>query len=171
MREVATETAATVITRLTGAPPDQGRLERRDRRGAGRAADRLREGAMEEPGFFAEPRNWVLIAFILFFVLFGKKLWAALAGMLDDRAAKVRAELEEAARLRQEAEAMLRDAEKRRAEALREAQALIDGAKAEADACRRRSRRRRRGFGQAARADGDGPHRRRREGRGGRGAD
>src|ERR1700739_1623545 len=87
----------------------------------------------EEPSFFAEPRNWVLIAFILFFVLFGKKLWGALAGMLDDRAAKVRAELDEAARLRQEAEAMLRDAEKRREEALREAQALIAGAKTEAE--------------------------------------
>ena len=36
--------------------------------------------------------------------------------MLDARAAAVRAELEEAARLRREAEAMLRDAEKRRAE-------------------------------------------------------
>jgi F-type H+-transporting ATPase subunit b len=88
---------------------------------------------MEEPGFFAEPRNWVLIAFIIFFLLFGKKLWGALAGMLDDRAAKVRTELEEAARLRQEAEAMLRDAEKRREEALREAQALIAGAKTEAE--------------------------------------
>ena len=88
---------------------------------------------MEEPGFFAEPRNWVLIAFILFFAIFGGKLWSALAGMLDDRAAKVRAELDEAARLRQEAEAMLRDAETRREQALREAQALIAGAKAEAD--------------------------------------
>src|ERR1700739_2867075 len=87
----------------------------------------------EEPSFFAEPRNWVLIAFILFFVLFGKKLWGALAGMLDDRAAKVRAELDEAARLRQEAEAMLRDAEKQREEALRDAQALIAGAKTEAE--------------------------------------
>jgi F-type H+-transporting ATPase subunit b len=85
-----------------------------------------------EPGFFAEPRNWVVIAFVLFFAIFGRKLWSALAQMLDDRAAKVRAELEEAARLRREAEAMLRDAETRRAEALREAQALIEGAKAEA---------------------------------------
>jgi F-type H+-transporting ATPase subunit b len=88
---------------------------------------------MEEPGFFGEPRNWVLIAFILFFLIFGRKLWAALAALLDDRAAKVRAELDEAARLRQEAEAMLRDAEKRRKEALREAQALIAGAKTEAE--------------------------------------
>jgi F-type H+-transporting ATPase subunit b len=88
---------------------------------------------MEEPGFLGEPRNWVLIAFILFFAIFGRKLWSVLAQMLDDRAAKVRAELDEAARLRQEAEAMLREAEARRAEALRDAQALVEGAKAEAE--------------------------------------
>jgi F-type H+-transporting ATPase subunit b len=85
-----------------------------------------------EAGFFAEPRNWVVIAFILFFVLFGNKLWGALAGMLDARAATVKAELEEASRLRREAEAMRRDAEKQRADALVEAKALIEGAHAEA---------------------------------------
>ena len=79
-----------------------------------------------------EGRTWVAVAFIIFFVAFGRKLWSALAAMLDDRAAKVRAELEEAARLRREAEAMLKDAEQRRAEALAEAKALIDGAQAEA---------------------------------------
>src|ERR1700759_3950236 len=87
---------------------------------------------MHQESFFAEPRNWVIIAFVLFFAIFGRKLWSVLAAMLDDRGAKVRAELEEAARLRQEAEAMLRDAEARRAEALRDAQALIEGAKSEA---------------------------------------
>jgi F-type H+-transporting ATPase subunit b len=85
-----------------------------------------------EASFFAEPRNWVVLAFILFFVLFGKKLWDALAGMLDARATAVKAELEEASRLRREAEAMLRDAEKRRADALADAKALIEGAHAEA---------------------------------------
>jgi F-type H+-transporting ATPase subunit b len=85
-----------------------------------------------EASFFAEPANWVLIAFFLFFILVGKKLWGALAAMLDARAVKVRAELEEASRLRQEAEALLRDAEKRRTEALAEAKALIEGAQAEA---------------------------------------
>jgi F-type H+-transporting ATPase subunit b len=86
-----------------------------------------------EESFFADPRNWVLIAFIIFFVVFGRKLWGALAGMLDERAARVRAELEEAARLRREAEAMLREAEAGRAKALADAQALIEGAKAEAE--------------------------------------
>jgi F-type H+-transporting ATPase subunit b len=87
---------------------------------------------MHNESFFADPRNWVLIAFILFFVFFGRKIWAVFVQLLDDRAARVRAELDEASRLRREAEAMLNDAEKRRTEALAEAKALIEGAHAEA---------------------------------------
>jgi F-type H+-transporting ATPase subunit b len=85
-----------------------------------------------EESFFAEPKNWVVLAFFLFFILFGKKLWSVLSGMLDARAVNVKAELEEASRLRREAESMLRDAEKQRAEALTEAKSLIEGARAEA---------------------------------------
>jgi F-type H+-transporting ATPase subunit b len=85
-----------------------------------------------EASFFSEPSSWVFIAFVLFFVLFGRKLWSALAGILDARTATVKAELEEAARLRREAEAMLRDAEKQRTDALAEAKLLIDGARTEA---------------------------------------
>jgi len=86
----------------------------------------------EEPGFFAEPLHWVVISFVLFFVIFGKKLWTALAGMLDARAASVRAEMDEAARLKSEAEAMLKDAEATRARAQADAKTLIEGAAAEA---------------------------------------
>jgi F-type H+-transporting ATPase subunit b len=82
--------------------------------------------------FFADPKNWVMVAFFLFFTLFGKKLWDAFAGILDARTASVKAELEEASRLRLEAEAMLEDAEKRRTDALAEAKALIESARAEA---------------------------------------
>ncbi len=85
-----------------------------------------------EASFFAEPRNWVVLAFVLFFVLFGKKIWGALSGMLDARGVAVKAELEEASRLRREAESMLRDAEKQRTDALAEAKALIQGAQHEA---------------------------------------
>jgi F-type H+-transporting ATPase subunit b len=83
-------------------------------------------------GFFADPLNWVVISFFLFFLLFGKKIWGALAGMLDDRAATVKAEIEEAAKLRREAEAMLREAEASRAQALADAKAMIEGAHTEA---------------------------------------
>jgi F-type H+-transporting ATPase subunit b len=87
---------------------------------------------MHEESFFADPKKWVAISFIVFFVLFGGKLWKALAGMLDKRTAAVRAELDEAQRLRREAEAMLADAGKRREAALADATALIEGAKVEA---------------------------------------
>ncbi len=86
----------------------------------------------DEPSFFAEPSHWVVISFFLFFFLFGKKLWGALAGMLDARAASVRAEIDEAARLKAEAEAMLKDAEATRTKAQADAKALIEGAAAEA---------------------------------------
>src|SRR5471032_429915 len=85
-----------------------------------------------EPGFFAEPLHWVVLSFFLFFLLFGKKLWGALAGMLDARAASVRAEMDEAARLKSEAEAMLKDAEATRARSHADAKTLIEGAAAEA---------------------------------------
>ena len=87
---------------------------------------------MHEESFFADPRSWVAVAFVIFFVLFGARLWKALAGMLDQRTAAIRAELDEASRLRREAEAMLADASKRREAALTEARLLLEGARAEA---------------------------------------
>ena len=75
----------------------------------------------------------VAIAFFLFFILFGKKLWVAVAGMLDSRADAVRRELAEAAQLREEAEQMLANARQQREQALAEAKALVEGAKAEAE--------------------------------------
>lgn len=78
------------------------------------------------------PEFWVLVSFIIFFALFGRRLWRVLAGMLDGRAAAVRAELDEAARLRSEAEQMLRDAEAAKKAALAQAQDMIAHSKEEA---------------------------------------
>lgn len=44
--------------------------------------------------FLQEPRFWAAIAFILFFVLFGKKIWRPLAAMMDKRSAQIQAALE-----------------------------------------------------------------------------
>lgn len=82
--------------------------------------------------FFGNPRTWIGLAFIIFYLIFGRKLWAAVAGLLDKRAAGIRAELDEAARLRTEAEAMLRDATAQRERALKDAHAMLDSARAEA---------------------------------------
>ncbi len=83
-------------------------------------------------GFFGEPRSWVAIAFVIFFAIFGSKLWKVLAAMLDGHAARIRAELDEASRLRIEAEAMLKDAQARRESALTEARVMLESAHSEA---------------------------------------
>ena len=89
--------------------------------------------------FFAEPETYVLIAFVLFFAVLWRRMWEPLRDMLDARANAVGAELDEAARLRREAEAMLSDAQKRRDAAIEESRRLIEGAKAEAERIARAS--------------------------------
>jgi F-type H+-transporting ATPase subunit b len=79
-----------------------------------------------------DPEIWVLVSFVIFFLLFGSRLWAAIAGLLDGRANAVRAELAEAQRLREEAEAMLADAQRARTEAMAEANELLARSQAEA---------------------------------------
>ena len=92
--------------------------------------------------FFSNPRTWVGVAFILFFVIFGRKMWAAITKVLDNRAAAIRRELDEAARLRREAEAMLTEARAQREQAFRDAEVML--ARAHEEAIR---------VGDAARAD------------------
>ena len=86
----------------------------------------------EHGSVFADPRFWVGAAFFVFFLIFGGKAWNAITKMLDGRAGGIRAELDEASRLRREAEAMLADATTRREAALREAEAMLVQARAEA---------------------------------------
>ncbi len=86
----------------------------------------------EHHNFFADPRTWVGVAFVIFFVIFGRTIRRALFAMLDKRAETVRAELAEATRLRREAEAMLADATARREAAMTEAKRVLESAKAEA---------------------------------------
>ena len=83
--------------------------------------------------FWLDPKFWVGVAFILFVVLTGRLMWQRLAGMLDARAKAVRMELEEAGRLRAEAEALRQQAEADRAAAAAEAEQMIARAKTEAE--------------------------------------
>ena len=83
-------------------------------------------------GFWENPKTWVGVAFVIFFVLFGSKIWASITAILDKRAERVREELAEAQRLRSEAEALLKDAKAQREQALVDAKALMDGARHQA---------------------------------------
>ena len=85
-----------------------------------------------DASLWADPRFWVGLAFFLFFAIFGRKMFTPLLAVLDNRSAGIKRELEEAGRLRQEAEAMLADAQARRQAALQEARAMLDNARAEA---------------------------------------
>jgi F-type H+-transporting ATPase subunit b len=82
--------------------------------------------------FWMRPVFYVAVAFVLFFLLFGKKIWAALTGLLDARIAAVQSELAEASALRREAEAMLAEAQSQRDAALASAKELLDYAREEA---------------------------------------
>lgn len=81
---------------------------------------------------FQDPKFWVAVSFFLFLALAWKPVIMRIVGMLDERAAKIRAEIDEAGRLRAEAETMLKRAEAARSAAEQEAAAIIAHARDEA---------------------------------------
>ena len=74
----------------------------------------------------------VLIAFILFFVLVGKKLWSALTTNLDQRKKMIENELNEAKKLREEAQAELNASFKKQKEINKQVLDIINDAKSTA---------------------------------------
>ncbi len=80
--------------------------------------------------FFQDPTFWVAVGTVLFIaLLIWRRVPALIAKMLDDRAAAIKAELDEAKRLREEAEALLKQYRAKTANAEQEAKAIIDTAK------------------------------------------
>jgi F-type H+-transporting ATPase subunit b len=78
---------------------------------------------------------WVLLGFLVFMgILVYLKIPAKLTAALDSRAAKIRSELEDARRLREEAAALLTEYQKKRGEAEAEAEAIITQARRESEA-------------------------------------
>ncbi|WP_238182940.1 F0F1 ATP synthase subunit B family protein, partial [Methylobacterium trifolii] len=76
---------------------------------------------------------WVAVAFLIFAGIVWKVGgFGIMTKGLDGRAKRVRHELDEAKRLREEAAAVLADYKRRRTEAEREAEAIVAGAREEA---------------------------------------
>ena len=74
--------------------------------------------------------TWVAIGFVLFILmLIYFKVPGQITKILDNRAEKIKNELDEAKKLREEAQAMLADFQKKNKEAEKSAKALIDEAK------------------------------------------
>ena len=81
---------------------------------------------------FRDPTFWVATAFVAFVILTFRPIGKALGGALDNRADKIRQELEEAARLREEAQKALADYKRKQSEASKEAEELLEHTKVEA---------------------------------------
>ena len=84
--------------------------------------------------FIHEPEIWVAIAFVIFIgILIRLGAPGRLLKALDDRSARIKAELDEALKLRKEAEGILADYRRRQGEAEKTAESIILNARVEAD--------------------------------------
>lgn len=82
------------------------------------------------------PEFWVLVATVIFVSFAFRPARKAVVALLDDRADKIRAELEEAQRLREEAQATLAHYQRKQRDALKEAEDIIAHAREEAERLR-----------------------------------
>jgi F-type H+-transporting ATPase subunit b len=81
-----------------------------------------------------EAETWVALAFVVFVAGLGYiGVHRMIGKSLDERGARIKAELDEARKLRDEAAQLLADYRRKRAEAEGEAQEIVAGAKAEAE--------------------------------------
>lgn len=90
---------------------------------------------------FKTPEFWVLIAFVLFLIVFGKKIMGFLTQSLDEHRNKISRQLEEAKRLHDEALSLLEAYKQKHAEALKQAAEIIAFAEEEALALKKEKER------------------------------
>ena len=84
--------------------------------------------------FLATAEFWVAVSFVGFVgVVIYFKAPAMIAKALDERAERIKAELDEAQRLREEAQALLAEYQRKRRDAETEAEEIITLAREEAD--------------------------------------
>lgn len=82
--------------------------------------------------FLTSPETWVALAFIVFVVLVWKPTQKAILSVLDDRSARIRKELNEAEKLREQAQALLAQYETKYRDAMKEAETILAHARDEA---------------------------------------
>ena len=84
---------------------------------------------MEE---FHNPEFWVALVFVAVVAMFYKPVMRAVGTALDGRSAKIRAQIEEARKLREEAQALLSEYQRKQRDAMAEAEKIISTARTEA---------------------------------------
>ncbi len=88
--------------------------------------------------FYAAPEFWVMIAFVIFVGGAFRPTYRMIAAALDDRSERIQRQIDEATRLREEAQDLLAGYQRKQADAEREAEEVLDRAREEADRLRER---------------------------------
>lgn len=89
-------------------------------------------GAEHSTSLWSQPEFWLAIAFAAFVGLVARPLGRAIGGALDGRSVAIAKEIDEAAKLRDEAQALLAAYQRKSRDALKEAEDIIAQAEAEA---------------------------------------
>ena len=88
---------------------------------------------------FASPTFWEALAFIVFIGIVLRYGYRRVVGILDARSEKIQTELDEARVLREDAQALLANYQRKQRDAEKEAQAIVEQAKEEAGRLRTRA--------------------------------
>ncbi len=97
------------------------------------AAEHGAEAVHHAGPFYTEAAFWVGVAFFLVVALAFKPVLKAMGAGLDARAAKIKSRIDEALKLREEAQEMLALYQRKQRDAMKEAEEIIAHAKAEAE--------------------------------------
>lgn len=89
--------------------------------------------------FLSDPETWVAVAFLIALGVAMKPAGRMMLGLLDRRSDQIRNELDEARRLREEAQELLASYQRKQREAEREAEGLIAHAREEAERMAKRA--------------------------------
>lgn len=89
--------------------------------------------AAEAEPFYATAEFWVAIGLLIFVTLVGKRAYRLIVVGLDERADRIRARLNEAGQLAEEAQALLATYERKQRDAAGEAEGIVADARREAD--------------------------------------
>ena len=85
------------------------------------------------PELFEDPTFWVAVAFVIFLGALGPRVVKLVTAALDKRTQQIKHELEEAVRLRDEAQTLLASYQRKQREALKEVEAILTHARDDAE--------------------------------------
>lgn len=88
--------------------------------------------AAEGESLLESPETWVAVAFVIFLAAIYRPVTKMITGKLDGRADEIKSELDEAQRLREEAQHTLAEYQRKQRDALAEAEGIIAEAREEA---------------------------------------